>query len=101
LKKKARTALDEHLTYIENNKDRMKYAKLLRRGLPLGSGVTESAAKNVIGLRAKRSGQRWSQPGLRGVLTLRALLKSERLHPFWTRLSRRHTANVVNLRAAA
>ena len=101
LKKKARTALDEHLTYIENNKDRMKYAKLLRRGLPLGSGVTESAAKNVIGLRAKRSGQRWSQPGLRGVLTLRALLKSERLHPFWTRLSRRHIANVVNLRAAA
>jgi hypothetical protein len=81
LKAKAQTALDEHLTYIENNKDRMKYASLLRRGLPVGSGVTESAAKNVVGMRAKRSGQRWSQPGLRGVLTLRALLKSERLHP--------------------
>lgn len=41
----ARSALEDELTYLKNNKDRMRYAGLARRGLPLGSGVTESAAK--------------------------------------------------------
>ncbi|MBI3200088.1 MAG: hypothetical protein HYZ29_01015 [Myxococcales bacterium] len=88
-------ALMEHLGYIENNKDRMRYPTLSKAGLPIGSGVTESAAKTVIGRRAKNSGQRWSEPGLRGVLTLRAIHQSARLPRFWTYLSRRYTA-VVN-----
>ena len=66
-------ALWEHLVYLRNNKDRMRYVTLAVNGLPIGSGVTESAAKTVVGRRAKNSGQRWSQPGLRGVLALRAL----------------------------
>jgi len=90
-----------HLTYLRNNKDRMDYAALRRAGLPIGSGVTESAAKNVIGLRAKRSGQRWSEPGLHGALTLRALLKSDRMRSFWTTFSRRYAANVNNVASVA
>ncbi len=39
--------LQEHLTYIENNKDRMRYTRLRDAGLPIGSGVTESTTKNV------------------------------------------------------
>ena len=64
------------------------------RGLPVGSGVTESAAKTVIAARAKRSGQRWSESGLRGALTIRALDQSQRLPDFWQRFSRRYTARV-------
>ena len=90
-----------HLVYFDNNKDRMRYARLRKAGLPVGSGVTESAAKNVINMRTKRSGQRWSVPGLRGVLTLRALLKSDRLDAFWVKLSRRYVANVNNLEQVA
>jgi hypothetical protein len=56
--------LFEHLICIDNNKDRMRYASLIAAGVPVGSGTTESAAKTVIGQRAKNSGQRWSQPGL-------------------------------------
>lgn len=93
-------ALSEHLTYIENNKDRMRYATMLARGLPIGSGVTESAAKTVINARTKRSGQRWTEDGLRGVLTLRGLLQSRRLPAFWQSLSRRFVAN-INCAAAA
>lgn len=96
-----RVKLDEHLGYIENNKDRMRYTHLREAGLPVGSGVTESAAKNVINMRTKRSGQHWSVPGLRGVLALRALLKSERLPAFWRVFSRRYVATVSNLEAAA
>jgi hypothetical protein len=96
-----RELLQEHLTYIENNKDRMRYARLRRLGLPIGSGVTESTAKNVVNMRTKRSGQRWSVRGLQGVLTLRALLKSDRLARFWSVLSRRYVVNVNTLAAAA
>jgi len=74
---------------------------LRKAGLPVGSGVTESAAKNVVNMRTKRSGQRWSVAGLRGVITLGALLKSERLDSFWSKFSRRYVANVNNLGAAA
>ena len=93
--------VEKHLTYIDNNKDRMRYAKLRKANLPIGSGVTESTAKNVVNMRAKRSGQRWSIAGLRGVLNLRALLKSERLDKFWNVFSRCYSAQVRHLPAAA
>jgi len=91
-----REQLWEHLVYLANNKDRMRYVTLSASGLPIGSGVTESAAKTVVGRRAKNSGQRWSEPGLRGVLTLRALHQSNRLPRFWSHLSRRYIANVAD-----
>jgi hypothetical protein len=84
----------EHLVYLSNNKDRMRYVTLATSGLPIGSGVTESAAKTVVGRRAKSSGQRWSEPGLRGALTLRAIHQSDRLPAFWSHMSRRYTAVV-------
>jgi len=97
----AQEKLDEQLTYIANNKDRMRYATLRAAGAPVGSGVTESAAKTVVGHRAKRSGQRWSEPGLAGVLALRAVLLSDRLPRFWVQFSRRYAANIEPSTAAA
>jgi len=84
----------EHLVYLKNNKDRMRYVTLALNGLPIGSGVTESAAKTLVGRRTKASGQRWSVPGLRGVLCLRGIHQSGRLQPFWRQLSRRYTREV-------
>ncbi|MEO8901391.1 MAG: hypothetical protein ABI488_06710 [Polyangiaceae bacterium] len=73
----------------------MRYVSLSASNLPIGSGVTESAAKTVIGRCAKNSGQRWSPPGLRGALTLRALHQSDRLPRFWSYLSRRYVADIA------
>lgn len=84
----------EHMVFLANNKDRLRYVSLAVAGLPCGSGITESAVKTVIGQRAKNSGQRWSAPGLRGVLTLRSIHHSERLPQFWKYFSRRYTATV-------
>ena len=84
----------EELVYIRNNKDRMRYARLRRRGLPLGSGITEGACKSVIGRRAKSSGQRWHDEGLGGALTLRAVHRSDRLPRFWRPFSRLYRARV-------
>jgi hypothetical protein len=89
-----REALWDHLRFIGNNKDRMRYVTLRLAGLPVGSGVTESTCKSVFGHRAKRSGQRWREAGLRGVVTLRALLQSDRLPRFWLHLSRGYAASV-------
>jgi hypothetical protein len=88
-------ALDAELVYITNNKDRLRYAKLLRRRLIIGSGTTESAAKTVINHRAKGAGQRWTERGLRGVLAARSLAHSSRLPAFWVHFSRLYVANVV------
>lgn len=87
--------LQDELTFIDNNKGRMRYAGLARRHLPLGSGVTESAAKTVINQRAKGSGQRWGERGLRGVLTARGLVQSDRLLTFWNHFSRLYVVNVT------
>jgi hypothetical protein len=89
-----RDRLWEHLVFLANHKQQMRYVTLRNAGLPVGSGVTESSAKTVIGQRAKGSGQRWREDGLRGVLTLRALHQSERFPKFWSHFSRRYTAHV-------
>jgi hypothetical protein len=91
----------EELVYIRNNKDRMRYATLQRRGLPVGSGVTEGACKSVIARRAKGCGQRWHEDGLGAALTLRAIHRSDRLPRFWKSLSRRYTAHIEAIEAIA
>lgn len=87
------TLLD-NLTFIDNNKDRMRYEALREAGLPVGSGATEGACKSVIGFRTKRSGQRWHNEGVSSVLTLRAIHQSERLPRFWSHLAKRYTTKV-------
>jgi hypothetical protein len=93
--------LDAHITYIENNKDRMRYQTMRARGLPVGSGVTESACKTVVNRRAKGAGQRWHCDGLRGVLNLRAINASDRFDTFWSHFARQRVANVNNCVEAA
>lgn len=88
------TALEDELTFLNNNKDRIRYAGLARRGLPLGSGVTESAAKTVINRRAKGAGQRW-KAGLGGALEVRGIVHSDRMPSFWIHFSRCYVANVT------
>jgi hypothetical protein len=92
----AAAKLAEHLIYLQNNKDRMRYVTLRLRGLPVGSGTTEGAAKSVVGKRCKGSGQRWSEPGLRAALALRCWYCSDRFELAWRHLSRLYTAEVVS-----
>lgn len=88
--------LAEHLVYLHNNKDRMRYVTIRLRGLPVGSGTTEGANKSVVGKRCKGSGQRWGVPGLRAALALRSWHCSDRFALAWRHLSRHYTADVVN-----
>ena len=91
----ARATLLDTQTYINNNKDRMRYVTLRAAGLPVGSGATEGSCKSLAGTRMKRSGQRWHHEGAGSVGELRAIHQSKRLPRFWRHLHRRYTAPVT------
>lgn len=69
--------------YFRDHRERMRYSEFIERGLPIGSGPVESAAKNIVQARLKRSGMRWSRDGSQHVLDLRAHLKSDTWEPMW------------------
>ena len=75
----ARKRLQNHADYLFFNDKTLNYARFRRHGWPIGSGPLEGACKSTIKQRANRSGQRWSNEGLRGVLALRSLDDSLRL----------------------
>lgn len=83
-----------HWTFIDNNKDRMRYASLRKVGLPCGSGATEGACKSLVMIRAKRCGQRWHDDGVNAALTLRAIYMSDRLPTFWAQFASDYIADV-------
>ena len=64
--------------YFAHNAERLDYPTLRLDGLPLGSGVIESAADHLVQRRMKRAGMRWSDAGGDALLALRARLRSRR-----------------------
>ena len=59
--------------YLRRHRRLMDYAGYRRRGLPIGSGVTEAACKTVFTQRFKRSGMRWSHESGQVILDLRVI----------------------------
>jgi hypothetical protein len=72
--------------YFNTNAARMDYPTFHTRGLPIGSGAVESAAKHVVQVRMKRSGMRWSDAGGQALLALCAYRSSNRPLPLLTSL---------------
>jgi hypothetical protein len=79
------------LTYLQNHKDKMRYADYRRQGLPIMSSYVESAVKQ-FNFRVKGTEKFWSEVGSEGVLQLRAddLSDDKPLPAFW---QRRQTAS--------
>lgn len=59
--------------YLRRHRRWMDYAGYRRRGLPIGSGVTEAACKTVFTQRFKRSGMRWQGESGQVILDLRVI----------------------------
>jgi hypothetical protein len=70
----AAKTLETERGYFRTNAERMRYATYRDQGLPVGSGVVESAAKHLVQHRMKRAGMRWSELGARAILHLRCAL---------------------------
>jgi len=59
--------------YLRRHRRLMDYQGYRRRGLPIGSGVTEAACKTVFTQRFKRAGMRWRHESGQVILDLRLL----------------------------
>jgi hypothetical protein len=73
-------AVEKALDYFRKRKDAMRYAAFRARGLPIGTGVVESAIRRIVNLRLKGPGIFWEVDNAERMLILRARLKSNRWH---------------------
>ena len=73
LSKGKRAKLNAAITYLENNRDFMKYDTYLSAGYPIGSGVVEGACRHVVKDRMEQTGMHWCIPGAQSILHLRVL----------------------------
>ena len=79
-----RRVVAEALTYLRNNKDRMRYDEYRKAGLPITSSHMESTVK-MFNRRVKGTEKFWSEEGAEAILQLRAdhLSETEPLKTFW------------------
>jgi len=80
-----RAALQELLTYLENNEAHMDYPRYRGLGLPIGSGQVEAQCKTLVGGRCKQAGMRnWTYAGAEALLRLRAAKHDGTFDDLWT-----------------
>jgi hypothetical protein len=75
--------IETEIHYLEENRERMRYAEFRGQGLFVGSGVVEAGCKTVIGKRLKQSGMEWSVRGANAIISLRCMFLSGRVEEFW------------------
>ena len=66
--------IDRAVTYLENNREHMRYDKALAKGWPIATGMIEGACRFVIEDRFGITGARWSPDGAEDILKLRAVV---------------------------
>ncbi len=64
--------------YLQTHRQHINYKHYKALGLPLGSGMVESACKWLIQQRFKGVGMRWSEPGFNHLLHLRLAWVNDR-----------------------
>lgn len=95
-----RQTVEETLTYVNNNRQRMNYPEYRCLGLPVSSAPVESTIKQ-INRRLKGSEKFWLEGGAEAMLQLRAaqLSQDDRWKRYWSR-SRKHRRAVGTGRLA-
>jgi hypothetical protein len=66
-------AYQDAYQYLRQRMDQMDYWGCRRRGLAIGSGITEAACKTLFTQRFKQSGMKWSLEGGQVVVDLRVI----------------------------
>jgi hypothetical protein len=91
-----RKELAAAISYIANQHHlgRMRYAEAKAKHYPIGTGITEAAAKTVVGTRMKRAGARFSQHGGQTILLFRTALLSRRFDALHAELVSTYAADV-------
>jgi len=66
--------VDKAVTYLENNRQHMKYDEALANGWPIATGLIEGSCRYVIEDRFGITGARWSPDGAEDILKIRAVV---------------------------
>lgn len=93
---KHREQMQGIIDYLADNKHagRLAYAQALADNKPIGTGVTEAAAKTVVNTRMKRAGARFAQHGGQTIMLFRTAILSERFGRLSALLERSYTARI-------
>jgi hypothetical protein len=67
----AKSVPEQAIEYFQNNAERMHYPDYRARGMEIGSGIIESSGRRLVAVRCKQPGMRWTEGGLRSIITLR------------------------------
>jgi len=96
LRKSVRETLAKVITFFQNHRRWMQYDAYLAAGLPVGTGVVESACGSVVKHRMEGEGKRWSLAGAEAILALRSLKKSHDndLRDYWRFRARQERARL-------
>jgi hypothetical protein len=80
LMKRGKAPVTKAIKYIRKQHalGRMNYVDAQARNYPIGTGVTEAAAKTLVTTRMKRAGARFDQHGGQTILLFRAAVLSQR-----------------------
>jgi hypothetical protein len=72
--------------YFDDNQRRMQYQQVREEGLPMGSGMVESACKQFRA-RLVGPGMRWSRSGAERMLPIRAAVMNRNFDAWWQSVS--------------
>ncbi len=90
-------SLNEVVGYYRANEERMRYTHFRELGLPVGSGIVESAHRHVLQVRMKRAGQRWAITRARRMARLRAAYRTAGPRRFHWAIRESQTARAAGL----
>lgn len=76
-------AVERCIGYFEKRKHMMAYDEYLDWGLPIATGMVESACKSLVKNRMEGCGMRWSLEGAEAMLRLRSIYLSQDWMAYW------------------
>jgi len=79
----ARQTIHNVRQYLQRHENHIRYQQFKEEGLPIGSGVVESACKWLVQQRFKGVGMRWSEDGFNALLYVRVAWVNQRLDGFF------------------
>jgi hypothetical protein len=91
----AATAKGTAVRYLSHRLEQIRYGTFQELGLPIGSGIVESAGKLVVEARLGGSGMRWSPKNLNPILALRGRLCSGQWEQIWPAIRQEWRVQVV------
>ena len=85
----AAAAIGTSMRYLQERCEQIRYAEFELMGIPVGSGIVESACKLVVEARLKGSGMHWARASVNPMVALRNVLCGGRWQQVWPSIVRR------------